>query len=78
MHEELAAVVAAGIPITAALQGTTIHAARCMQIDQEVGSIAVGKQADLLLLSADPTVDIGNTTMIEAVYSNGSLVVRLP
>lgn len=78
MHEELAAVVAAGIPITAALQGATIHAARCMLIDQEVGSIAVGKQADLLLLSADPTVDIGNTTMIEAVYSNGRLVNRLP
>ena len=78
IHEELEAVVAAGIPATAALQGATIQAARCMQIDQEVGSIEAGKQADLLLLSADPTTDIRNTTRIEAVYSNGRLVRRLP
>jgi len=76
MHEELETVVAAGLPTTAALQGATIQAARCMQIDQEVGSIEAGKQADLVLLSADPTTDIRNTTRIEAVYSNGRLVRR--
>jgi imidazolonepropionase-like amidohydrolase len=78
MHEELETVVAAGLPTTAALQGTTFQAARCMQIDQEVGSIEAGKQADLVLLGADPTADIRNTTKIEAVYSKGRLVRRLP
>jgi imidazolonepropionase-like amidohydrolase len=78
MHEELETVVAAGLPTTAALQGATIQAARCMQIDQEVGSIEAGKQADLVLLGADPTADIRNTTRIEAVYSKGRLVRRLP
>jgi imidazolonepropionase-like amidohydrolase len=78
MHAELETVVAAGLPTIAALQGATIQAARCMQIDQKVGSIEEEKQADLVLLGADPTADIRNTTKIEAVYSKGRLVRRLP
>lgn len=78
LHEELEAVVAAGLPATAALQGATIEAARLMQIDEVAGSIETGKQADLLLLSADPITDIRNTTQIEAVYTRGRLVRRLP
>lgn len=77
MHQELETVVAAGLPTTAALQGATIQAARCMRIDREVGSIEVGKQADLVLLGADPTADVRNTTKIEAVYSHGRVVRRL-
>ena len=77
MHEELETVVAAGLPTIAALQGATIQAARCMQIDEKVGSIEAGKQADLVLLGADPSADIRNTTQIEAVYSKGRLVKRL-
>lgn len=78
LHQELEAVVAAGMPATAALQGATIQAARLMQVNEVVGSIEAGKQADLLLLSADPITDIRNTTQIEAVYTRGRLVRRLP
>ena len=77
LHMELEAVVAAGILAAAALQGATITAAQAGKIDHKTGSIEAGKQADLLLLGADPTVDIRNTTRIEAVYSQGRLVKRL-
>ena len=77
IHQELEMVVAEGLPPIAALQGATIQAARCMQVDEKVGSIEAGKQADLVLLGADPSADIRNTTEIEAVYSKGRLVRRL-
>jgi imidazolonepropionase-like amidohydrolase len=77
LHQELEMVVAAGLPASAALQGATIQAARCMQVDRKIGSVEAGKQADLVLLGADPTTDIRNTTEIEAVYSKGRLVRRL-
>jgi adenine deaminase len=36
-----------------------------------LGTVAAGKLADLVLLDADPLVDITNTTTIRAVVANG-------
>jgi imidazolonepropionase-like amidohydrolase len=38
----------------------------------------VGKRADLLVLDADPLVDIRNTRKIVAVYHDGHSVADLP
>jgi hypothetical protein len=42
--------------------------------DPDYGSIRIGKAADLLLLNADPTVDINNTIKISKVMSAGRWV----
>jgi imidazolonepropionase-like amidohydrolase len=40
------------------------------------GSIEVGKEADLVLLGADPRADISNTRTIQAVVARGRLIDR--
>jgi len=42
-----------------------------LQIGDKTGAIAVGKQADLLVLNADPSVNIKNTEKIAMVFHNG-------
>jgi imidazolonepropionase-like amidohydrolase len=51
---ELELYVAAGIPAADVLALATIGAARVMGRDRQSGSIAVGKQADLVLVDAAP------------------------
>ena len=54
----------------------TIHAAGFLGKGQELGSVTVGKLADLVLLDASPLSDIHNTQKITAVISNGRLLAR--
>ena len=41
-----------------------------------MGTVAVGKVADLVVLDADPLADIANTTKIRAVIARGRLLDR--
>ena len=47
------AVVEFGIPLESALRATTANPARVLGIQDEIGSIAIGKRADLTLLDAE-------------------------
>jgi hypothetical protein len=40
-------------------------------IDSEIGTVEVGKRADLILLDADPLTDIKNARKIAGVFVNG-------
>jgi imidazolonepropionase-like amidohydrolase len=60
-----------GLPVDAALEGITIKAARQLMIDDRVGSLEVGKDADVVLHSGHP---IDPRTRILAVWVNGKLV----
>ncbi|PWG74823.1 hypothetical protein DF186_15890, partial [Enterococcus hirae] len=42
----------------------------------DYGSVAVGKTADVILLSANPLVDIGNTRQIDGLFFNGRYLDR--
>ena len=65
-----------GLTPLAALQAATISAAKFLGREEELGSIEVGKLADLVLLDADPLVEIRNTTNIWGVVSNGTYYDR--
>src|SRR6185295_12832919 len=72
LHEELADLVAAGLPPYAALRAATADAARCMHAEAEWGTIQVGLRADLLLLSANPLIDVAHANRRDGVVLNGT------
>jgi adenine deaminase len=45
-------------------------------MDSNAGVIAVGRRADLLILNANPLIDIGNTRAIDSVILNGRVFSR--
>jgi len=76
LHDELANFVEAGFTPMEALQTATSNPAKFMGMEDSLGSIASGKIADLVLLGADPLVDIKNTQKINAVIVNGRIFAR--
>ncbi|MFZ3555200.1 amidohydrolase family protein [Streptomyces sp. BH055] len=72
--DEAELMVAAGMtPIQVLAAGTSGAARQCVRPD--LGAVAPGKRADLLVLNADPTADIGNLRDVSVVILNGGLVV---
>lgn len=71
LHDELELLVEAGLTPEQALNAATLAPARWLGIDKEVGSIEVGKFADLILLDGNPLTDINNTRRIAGVFVNG-------
>lgn len=62
-----------GMPRERALAAVTIAAARILGVDDRVGSLAPGKDADLVLLRGDP---LDPTSRVELVLVNGETVYR--
>ena len=71
LHDELALLVASGLPPIAALQAATIGPAKFMEKTADFGAIEQGRVANLVLLGADPLKDIRNTTQVQAVWLRG-------
>jgi imidazolonepropionase-like amidohydrolase len=44
-----------------------------MGLEGELGSLAAGKRADLVVFGADPTIDIRNARQVRFVVRNGKL-----
>jgi imidazolonepropionase-like amidohydrolase len=71
-HEELAAVVKAGLTPYEALVSGTRAVAVYFGTEADTGTVAVGKEANLLVLDANPLTDIGNTLRRTGVVLNGT------
>jgi imidazolonepropionase-like amidohydrolase len=54
-----------------ALQAVTINAARYARADHELGTVEVGKIADLVFVRGDPLADVANAANVELVMKNG-------
>jgi len=76
VHMELEQLVAAGLTPAQAIQAGTGGAARILGADKDLGTIQVGKWADLVILDADPLVDIRNSRRIWQILHNGHVVDR--
>ena len=63
----------AGIPAVEVLRMATIEAATIMRKDKDLGSIAPGKFADMLLVSGDPTNNISDIRKVSVVIKNGDV-----
>ncbi len=71
LHHELKLFVDAGVKPFDALRAATVTPATILKIQTQVGTVEVGKQADLVLLDANPLTDIRNTRKISGVFTKG-------
>ncbi|HSE28140.1 MAG TPA: amidohydrolase family protein [Gemmatimonadales bacterium] len=76
VHYELEELVAAGLTPLEAIGAATAGSARILGAEAELGTIAAGKRADLVILDADPLADIRNTRRIWRVVKDGRVVDR--
>jgi imidazolonepropionase-like amidohydrolase len=76
LHRELELLVASGLTPLEALQCATRNPARYLGAAKEGGTVEVGKAADLVLLNADPLLDIRNTQQIDSVVMRGRYFSR--
>lgn len=72
-HWELWSFVRGGMTPMEALRAGTIESAISLGYEKDVGSLEPGKLADLVVLDADPTVDIRNSDKISRVMLGGRL-----
>ena len=70
VHDD-SALLQSGLTSLEALQAATRNAAESLGALNRTGTIEVGKAADLVLLGADPLVDIANTKKIVGVMRHG-------
>ena len=71
LHSELEYLVRAGLSPLEALESATIKPAEFFSLQDEMGTIDVGKKADLVLLDANPLEEIANTKRISGVVAKG-------
>lgn len=72
-HWELWMLRQGGLSNLQALKCATINGARHLGMDKEIGSLATGKLADLIVLDKNPLDDIQNSESIRYVMLNGRL-----
>lgn len=71
VHRELELLVRAGLTPSEAVRAATAVAAAKVGASAQLGTIEVGKEADLLLLRANPLLDIRNTRSVDLVVKRG-------
>ena len=73
LHEELKLLYDAGIPAVEVLRIATHNGAVALGLEDRIGSIQDGMEADLIVLRANPIADLANTRAIEWVILNGEI-----
>ncbi|MBZ4192606.1 amidohydrolase family protein [Niabella beijingensis] len=76
LHDELELLVKAGLTPAEALAAATRLPAAWLQISDKTGTIEEGKFADLVLLDANPMIDIRNTRSISGAFFDGRWIKK--
>ena len=71
IYREMEAMQAAGMTARQVLLSSTLIAARAMGREADLGSIDIGKHADLTIFDADPAADIANARRVHMVVRGG-------
>ena len=75
LARELELLVQAGLTPLEAIRCATITPAQVLGVSAEVGTIEVGKRADLVILDADPSEDVRNIRRVHWTVSRGRVFV---
>ena len=73
LHHELELLVKAGIDPLEVIHIATQNGAKALGIDDRVGTLSAGKEADIIIIDANPVDNITNTKKIDAVIDNGKI-----
>ena len=73
LHRELELYSLAGIPNADVLRAATLTSAKVSGKDSEVGTVEVGKRANLILIDGDPLKNISDIRKVELTIKNGNL-----
>lgn len=73
-QREMELLAEAGLTNMEVIQAATVENARFLRIQERVGTIEIGKQADLLLLEGDPLQDLEAIYKVSKVMLNGKWV----
>lgn len=74
LHNELELLTEAGIKPLEVVAIATNNGAEALGVDNRVGTIEAGKEADVIILTSNPIENISNTKGIEAVIVDGRFV----
>ena len=75
-NREIEVQVDAGMSAMEVIVSATGDSARSCWIDDQVGTLEAGKQADLLVVNGDPSQDIAALKSVVAVFQGGALIDR--
>jgi len=70
-QREIELLVEAGFPPVEAIRIATLNGAIYMGRDKEIGSIAVGKNADVVVIKGDPSTTVSDVENVEIVFKDG-------
>jgi imidazolonepropionase-like amidohydrolase len=76
LHRELELLSDAGIAPADVIRIATLNGAIFLGREKDLGSIEEGKMADMVLLGADPTIDVRNAREIVQVIKGGQIIDR--
>ncbi len=71
IHREMQLMRQAGLSPLEVLRSATTNAAETLRLEGRVGAVAEGQIADLVILDADPLVDIANLAKVHRTIKNG-------
>jgi imidazolonepropionase-like amidohydrolase len=63
-----------GVPAMATIQGSTLWPAEALGIEEDYGSVEVGKVADFLIIEGNPLTNIAATRNIRTVIQGGKVM----
>jgi imidazolonepropionase-like amidohydrolase len=75
VFREMEIMTQAGLTPLQVLRSATSTGAKAMGMEREIGTLAAGKLADLVILDADPLADVMNLSRIHRVIKDGTLFV---
>ena len=75
-HDEIELLAQAGLAPQDILRMATVNAARVLAVDDRLGTIEVGKTADLILAQRDPRIDLATLRTPQAVIKDGQWLDR--
>jgi len=73
MHWEMALLSQGGMSNMRILHAATVNTANTLGVERQIGSLEVGKLADLIVLDRNPLEDIHNTNSVRYTMVNGRL-----